>query len=794
MAKVKGLYFDSVFKEFADYDKGIKKNVENTLDMIEASKQLIAISSNLAASQKTIAEKRKALTDAEKEAAKITKQLNDLDDEVVKGKLRFSKATAEQRNELKQLIILEDKQSGTLEKVAAKTALLRMEKKKLDLETQEGKDRLVEINAELDKNTAKNLESADGYLKQKMQIGGYKDQILEAADALGFQNTRLGGMVQGLKSATAGAKAFIATPLGIVVLAIAAAFVYFNKLLSMNRKIADRLAKLWGGLKSVLGGLEGLLFGYSTNLKEAWQQGQKLVEIQIKLKRTANDLGLVIANMRGEYEKFNIIADDTTRSFREREFAQRKAAELSEEMAKATRDRASAELEEATLSLSLTKAGSSAFEEQLLIYKEAKTKQIEAEAELTRVIQEEQKRRGELVQDRVELELDYTRDAFDNQKTINEQIISDETVAFDKRVEVLAETRRLQKDSYNEQIALIQQFSSEQIDSTKLLQLNNKELVNYANSLGLSEAISKQLLDTIRDQRSATQDLTLAQKDLNKEQIEMRMELSESILESEQELMDQMEELADEEMDAWIENEERKREEAEKTAAIEIEMREKVRDATEELFISGAMAIFDFGRISRDKELADLEKQLDNKTISQEQYEEKVADIKRKQDRSNRTRALFNVAIESAQNIVEAFPNPILIGAAVALGAIQAGLIASEPLPEYWTGTKSSKEGMAWVGERGYELGRDKNGNVFMTPNSATKMYLEAGTEIIPHEESKRIVQASERFKGADPKLLKTLNDNTDRTIREMRNQNKTEHARRISERKGYSSYMKKIV
>jgi hypothetical protein len=99
------------------------------------------------------------------------------------------------------------------------------------------------------------------------------------------------------------------------------------------------------------------------------------------------------------------------------------------------------------------------------------------------------------------------------------------------------------------------------------------------------------------------------------------------------------------------------------------------------------------------KELESLQQQRDKKLISDadyqrrkddidEKYRKKEREIKRKQARAEKLAGIFSVAIETAKNITEAFPNPFLMAAAGVLGALQIGLIAAKPVPQYKTGNR----------------------------------------------------------------------------------------------------------
>ena len=63
-----------------------------------------------------------------------------------------------------------------------------------------------------------------------------------------------------------------------------------------------------------------------------------------------------------------------------------------------------------------------------------------------------------------------------------------------------------------------------------------------------------------------------------------------------------------------------------------------------------------------------------------------IAKEKRKQAIADKAAALFNIAINTAQAISKASPNPVLIALAIALGAVQAGIVAARPIPKFEKG------------------------------------------------------------------------------------------------------------
>jgi hypothetical protein len=202
--------FKNLNKELDNLDKKVKdltksnndlatslQNVKKSNDGKEA-KALVTITNDLNKSTKEI-------NDTRKEAEKLQKQLKSLTDEEVKAKLKFNEANKKQRESLKALNTLEDKEAGTLEKLRARNKQLAIERNKLNLETKKGRDRLKEINAELDKNNKKLKKNADALSKQKINIGNYVGGLVK----MGVQLLKTGILMVGLRGAITGIKDII---------------------------------------------------------------------------------------------------------------------------------------------------------------------------------------------------------------------------------------------------------------------------------------------------------------------------------------------------------------------------------------------------------------------------------------------------------------------------------------------------------------------------------------------------------------------------------------------------------
>ena len=233
--------------------------------------------------------------------------------------------------------------------------------------------------------------------------------------------------------------------------------------------------------------------------------------------RIANrDLEKQIADLSAQEQLLQAVADDATRSFKEREEAAAKADSLTKQRAAIQLSMAKQNLAYINTEIDLKQKAGQVDDElldaQVDAYKEVK----EAEAEYRLAVQDNTKRINELKQDRLERDLDILIDGFDNQKTINERLIADENKTFEERRKILEDTRKLSDDSFAKQIETIQKFTGVQVEASELIAEQDAIALNQRiRSLGLSEIIEGRLLEIVRDRKTAIQDLNEAEISLN---------------------------------------------------------------------------------------------------------------------------------------------------------------------------------------------------------------------------------------------------------------------------------------
>lgn len=118
------------------------------------------------------------------------------------------------------------------------------------------------------------------------------------------------------------------------------------------------------------------------------------------------------------------------------------------------------------------------------------------------------------------------------------------------------------------------------------------------------------------------------------------------------------------------------------------------------------------------------------------QYDERRREIQRRQAQQQKQNAIFNILINTAQGITAALtsipPNVPLSIAIGAIGAIQAGVVAAQQIPEFWKGTDNAPQGWALVDEKRPEVHTDSSGNIksIGSEKGANLRYLNKGDKI----------------------------------------------------------------
>lgn len=220
---------------------------------------------NLTRSITSLTAESKKLTEANQQLAKEgkenTQEYVDNARQLEINKQKIAENTASRKG-LTQAIIAED---NSVKGLKIQNAELIKQRDQINTKTKDGQERIRSINKQIDDNNSAIKANVSGLEKQKMGIGDY-------TGALDKMVPGLGATVNGIKDFTAAGLRLLATPVGLILLAIAAALasvaLYFKrteegadsfaKILAQGTAVLnvllDRLAALGGGLVALFSG------------------------------------------------------------------------------------------------------------------------------------------------------------------------------------------------------------------------------------------------------------------------------------------------------------------------------------------------------------------------------------------------------------------------------------------------------------------------------------------------------------------------------------------------------------
>jgi TP901 family phage tail tape measure protein len=353
-------------------------------------------------------------------------------------------------------------------------------------------------------------------------------------------------------------------------------------------------------------------------------------------------------------------------------------------------------------------------------------------------------------------------------KTINDK--------YQKDIEAAAKIAKTKGDiglRAQEQLALLEQMKAEELESKKAeIQAKYDTLAKNAKEASTREQNEKELkqrvtledaildlkiskaqlaLDSVLEgdvqgyRKAQAQLLTLLDERIQKETEAKKSALASQYAQDEisQEEFDTRMEQLDVEHKALIEQNHRTH--VDKLKAMDRERIENMLSSMSQVLdiigqLNQAEANRELSRIDerKDAQISALDEELQNKILSQEEYdlqrkqieEDSLAEqnrIKTEQAEKEKQLAIVQATIAAALAVVKAAPNPITMGIALAAGAAQVALIASQPIPQFADGgyhnVTGAKDGRNY---RAKYIGTHRGG---MLPNRPVVLASERGPE-----------------------------------------------------------------
>jgi hypothetical protein len=178
----------------------------------------------------------------------------------------------------------------------------------------------------------------------------------------------------------------------------------------------------------------------------------------------------------------------------------------------------------------------------------------------------------------------------------------------------------------------------------------------------------------------------------------------------------------------------------------------------------------------KDFELSLAEGNADKQAKIDEKFAKKRAALMRKKAIADKLTAIFNIALNTAVSIMAQGGVPVLgfglVAAMAIIGAIQAGIVATTPIPQFGEGIESSPQGFAWLGDAGQkELIFDPSGGVSLSGDKPEMRYLKRGTKVISGGETERLLAAAKGYDSVEVmQLAGVIERSDDRIINAIQN------------------------
>lgn len=603
------------FKEIAKVtQKELKKNPFKSFEDIKKAEDNI----------KAADEALKGFNDTTKKTKKVTDDIKQATDDEVKARLKQQAAVNEQKKRLKEIIVLENQEAGTLQKLAARNNILRQEREKLNLDTKEGQDRLKAINAELDKNNDFIKENSDKLKQQKLNVGNYKDSVKDAikeSGVFGESFDKLSKVIEvskgafediskeikeniavlfgktaatqantvateantaateaqavatnaSTKATTKGTAAFKlfnnvlkGSVVGAIFAALAALGTFFTKFEegedilgkfvaqagAVFNVLLNRLARAGEGIKNLFTGfftfdftkagqgidqITAAFSGFGEAVSQAVTDAGNLFTAIDDFGKVIRQTELDLARLNTEQERLNLLINDGTLSFKERERVARRLAALDEEVLSKELNLATKQLEfekerlriEANISrdrleniIATQDAEGAVTEKKLEELIAFQTKVIELEGRVA--VEREKIAQSDRI--RTQKQTINTLKVIDEvsnlQIEVDKKVAANANATFEQRRDAVNGILEISKNAYETEIEQLQKTTKINIDSNALLSAENSIVLDERiRNLELSDKLEDELRRSINDRKKSIQEAADLEAKIREDQL-----------------------------------------------------------------------------------------------------------------------------------------------------------------------------------------------------------------------------------------------------------------------------------
>jgi hypothetical protein len=283
----------------------------------------------------------------------VLKSLNSAYASNVKVIQESGQATKTQADQAQLVTMALNTEVTSIAEARQQNQLLNKMRNETNVTTKEGQAQLTALNAKLNQNNDFIKENADQYLKQKINIGNYAGSIKDAAQSMnplngglaGFNQRAqdaggvlplvkagLTGVISGIGGMISASLAFIATPIGAIIAAIALTLGILVSVFKTFQPVVDKAEQAVAALGAVLNVIKNTVLavvngtkslgdafsGLGSSMSSAAKETANLTKAQQDLDDVLQAQEVTTARNRAEINKLNVQLKDRTKTEKER--------------------------------------------------------------------------------------------------------------------------------------------------------------------------------------------------------------------------------------------------------------------------------------------------------------------------------------------------------------------------------------------------------------------------------------------------------------------------------------------
>lgn len=266
--------------------------------LLKSTSELKAEIDKLKEAQKQLTKEGKTASEEFVQNSADLKTLNTAYNANVKAISESKQAQLDQANQSKLVSLALSTEVQSIKEARDQNALLNRLRNETNVSTAEGRAQLDALNKKLDENNEFIKNNADAYLRQKINIGNYKDSIKEAFNEMNIFNggivgfisrsqeaggvlplltNSLKGVTSGITGMTKSALIFMATPLAWLISAIGLALAPLIKYLTSTQEGIDKVTAVTRPLQAIMQSLIGVLQNVGKYFFDAFSNPKKLL-------------------------------------------------------------------------------------------------------------------------------------------------------------------------------------------------------------------------------------------------------------------------------------------------------------------------------------------------------------------------------------------------------------------------------------------------------------------------------------------------------------------------------------